>query len=841
VTRRGLAALAFAALAGSVLAWPDVAFEAFCGFAVSDGGNYRNHQLAQPWDPESPNNPRVDPDIPSDDPCDPLGKGPVAGSAMEAALAWLGGKGFVDPTARLGPVLNLPWANVGRTDKPFVRFYLNTLQYRPRRGRPAPPTMAAGRVVGACWRDIYSTIWLNPDYFYLGDWVVQYVGAHELAHVLQDAQPYREGANVGGVIACQDTPGWLGEGTADALAGAFVRSQPWFANQRPDALGQVSVHRNLLGLRSYRISLLDDSHELTAVGAEGFARYLTGYRRKAIQYGASSFWRFLVERYADKDYGLLASVMRTKPASVESPDWLAWLDAGFGPKGTWGIPHDLPIAFTSFLGSYADWGTSRWPHVGDATWRALAFEGCHRVTLSPSAPSVTLSVKLEPYSGQCVEVTVDDVPADQRAWYALRARDDVGVTPAAGIRLPGDDLHVATVHWDGDLVDANVPTSCLAEEFGTEAVVPACVLQRDGAENGSTLAYSLLTPERNGGSWTDVLVLVRAPESPTDAEYGRLPEQDYRVTFSLETAVAAVDGGTLGSVYGSGNDRPPGLRQMPVLAGEGVPGLDELDVSKLMFFQQAPGGLAAEFATPNAAGLHRVWLLESDDIDADDVGFLFTFTPEGAPIPYGATGAFTDWTLRGVDGRRLGTLGATLGGERGRAVVTVLAWTEDHLRVQARGDWCYADEGDRDGKCAVTRSLDADLWLAFGDAYDGGNPYFAVDTPMQAIYRDTFARAVWGDFDFDDFDFDFDDLDFDFDDTGGPTDGAGPTGGPGGSGGGGVGGAPDFLCACTCDVLAEIDRLSESIDASAPGAIRLVMSLGTCAIRCGDEFALCED
>ena len=835
MTWRRWLAVAIFVIAGGVHAWPDYAFEAFCGFPQSDGGRFRNHQNALPWDPDSSSRPRADPDHRSDDPCDPLDKGPVAGASMEASLAWLAGKGFVDPTVRLGPVLNLPWANVIRTDKPVVRFYLNTLPYRPMLGRDTPPALEAGQVVGACWREIFSTIWLNPDYFDLGDWVVQYVGAHELVHVLQQAQPVYQGVN-----ECQDAPRWLTEGTADALAGAFVRSQPWFSNQRPAPFGQVSLHRNLLGLRSYRVSLLED-REFATVGPEGFARYITRYRHRNLPYGASSFWRFLVERYGKKDYGLLAKVMRTGPASVASPDWLRWLDAGFGPEGAWGIPHDLPIAFTSFLGSYADWGTSRWPHVGDATWRAFAFEGCHRVTLSPAVPSMALSVALEPYSGQCVEVTVDGLPTDQRAWYALRARDDVGVTPAAGLRLPGDDLHVAKVSWGGELVDANELTSCMAEEDATEPIVPACVVKRDAAANAYNLAYTLLTPERKGGTWTDVIVLVRAPTDPTDAEYRDLLDQEYRVTFSLEASGASVDGGRLGSVYGSGNDRPPGLRQMPVLAGEGVPGLDELDVSKLMFFQQAPGGLAAEFATPNAAGLNRVWLLESDDIDADDVGFLFTFTPEGAPIPYGATGAFTDWTLGGVDGRRFGTLGAMLGGERGHAVITVLAWTEDQLRVQARGDWCYADELDRDGKCAVTRSLDADLWLAFGDAYDGANPYFAVDTPMQAIYRDTFGRAVWGDFDFDDFDLDFDDFDFDFDDADAPTDGPGATGGSGGSRGVRVGDTPAFECACTCDMLAEIDRLSESLDTSAPGAMELVMSIGTCAIRCGDEFALCED
>lgn len=834
-----------ASVAGTASAWSPSVFDVFCGLYFEEGGVgptggataefYAN--LSQDLDRAA------DPTQPDARWCLPEPHRGWLLTGLSESLAWYATLGFANPSpARLGPVTKPTWP-LANPAFPTNRVYAAELlaptsveawTSAPNLLEPFLVERTIGVTALNCGaidaqapeRSGLAYMIYNPAKLVRGPaHETAFVGAHELVHVVQRAQPaYASEA------ACNEMPKWIDEGLADALGSAFVHRTEAVAWHPDD--GQL-FSRDLLNLRRFDASL--------------FTNAPFPEPDWTLAYGASSFWRWLVERYADGDHALLARVLATPPANPDAPDWIHWLDAGFGRTGPWGIAHDLPIAFASFLGSYADWGTSRWPHVGDAAWRPLAFGACETVTLTPDAPVARVDVTLEPYAGRCVNVTVDGVPHGQRAWYSIRAPGELAPNAAAGNRLPGDDLHVAKVYWDGDLLDPNVLTTCLAEDLGTEPtdVIPACVLQRDAAANATTLAYALLTPERDGGSWTDLLVLVRAPERPTDAEYRGLPTRDYRVTFALETSAATVDGGSLGRVYGSGNDRPPGLRQMPMLAGDGFADPDAIDVSKLMFFQQAPGGLAPEFVTPGAEGLYRLWLIDGDDPGEDDFRFLFTLTPEGAGLPYGATGTFSDWTLSGTDADRLESFDFMLGGDRGAASVSVLAWTEDHLRVRVRGDWCYSSERDRDGRCTVTHTLDADLWLAFGDAYDGSNLFVTVDTPMQAIYRETFARAVWGDFEFD--------FEFDPDASDPAESGGGPGGGPGGSAGGGAGGPGEagggassaggvpaaFVCACTCEVLDEIENFEP--EAATQAVIDTIIAMGACAIQCGDAFATCGD
>lgn len=816
-------------------------FDVFCGLYFEEGGAgpsngataefYANlsRDLDRPHDPT-----QADPRW-----CLPEPHRSWLLTGLSESLSWYATLGFANPSpARLGPVTKPSWplANPAfPTNRVYASEFLPPDSARawlssPNLLQPFLADRTIGVAVTNCGainarapeRSALAYMVFNPAKLVRGPaHETAFVGAHELLHVVQRAQPlYASGS------ACNNMPKWIDEGLADALGSAFVhRTGP--VNWHPDD-GQLFSH-DLLNLRRYDVSL--------------FTNVPFPEPDWTLAYGASSFWRWLVERYADDDYGLLARVMATPPANPDAPDWMRWLDAGFGIDGTWGISHDLPIAFTSFLGSYADWGTSRWPHVGDAAWRPLAFGECETVTLTPDAPEAQLDVSLEPYAGRCVNVQVEGMPEGQRTWYSIRAPGELISDASSSIRLAGDDLHVAKVFWDGELLDPNILTTCLAEEMGTEPTrfIPACVLHRDAASNRTTLVYTLLTPERDGGSWTDLIVLVRAPEKPNDAEYRGLPERDYRVTFALETAAASVDGGSLGKVYGSGNDRPPGLRQMPVLAGDGFADPDAIDVSKLMFSQRAPGGLAAEFATSNATGLYRLWLISGDDPGEDDFRYLFTLTPEGAGLQYGATGRFTGWTLSGTDADRFGSTGSMLGGDPGAASVTVLAWTQDHLRLRVRGDWCYSNERDRDSRCTVTRTLDAELWLAFGDAYDGSNRFETVDTPMQAIYRKTFAHAVWGELGSD---FDVDKLIRPPGSPGGNP--SGPLGSaPGGAGVAGAGtssaeaDATTFVCECTCEVLKKMENFEPGAPTQA--MFDTVTAIGACAITCSDAFATCGD
>jgi hypothetical protein len=151
-----------------------------------------------------------------------------------------------------------------------------------------------------------------------------------------------------------------------------------------------------------------------------------------------------------------------------------------------------------------------------------------------------------------------------------------------------------------------------------------------------------------------------------------------------------------------------------------------------------------------------------------------------------------------------------------------------------RGRWCYADELRPEVGCATPRTFEASAWLAFGDAYDGAEPYASVDSPVQAIYRRVYGAALFG--------------------AGGGPDGPtlpvpapgpaapsapGPADAGAGGGAAGAGGAVP-ACDCSCAFLDEIERLTESI---APGGAPPPALVGQlqCLMTCAPQFAACGD
>jgi len=767
-------------------------------------------------------------------PCPPSRNATLLTDALSDAFAWLIGHGLVDPgPARVGPVVThsmvAPVAD-GTNDR--VRVYINERPFPPAEpyagstvgfARPSPCDLGSGTHPSLAF-----VTYVGSQLARLDRAGVLKFAAHELVHVLQDGQTlWQQRPN------CDDVPKWIGEGVADAFAVKFVRDH--VSGVQP-AINDPNL---LLGRRTFLVPLVEDDPS-----------------RLYLPYEAHAFWRWLVETYGNDDYAFLAKVVATPLPNPQAADWLDWLERGL--KGTdWKVGRSLHLLFPQFLASHAEWGTSRWPHIGDARWRyavygdqgtdtATAADGCEVVELSLAQPSLTLLVSdLPALTARCFRVRMAGagIAANQPITYWTRVlRSYVDKTdPSAEL----DGLHLMFLEWGGDLSDYGGLARCHEEEAfyvpnrkdePLKHLVPCAAKPYTSEQPTEVWMRKWETPVRRGGGWSDVLLLVRTPELINDASQAASGTPSFLIEFSLDTQKMAVDGQPV-PTQGGVNFRPPGFTRPPVLAEDGEPDFERFDPSLNMFGQQAPGGLTPQLAGLADGGIGNVLVAEVSDLDGDDIGRMFSFVPFGEAIPFGATGRFDGWGVGGVDPNHPMLL---LGSDGPTASVTVYSWDDGGIHLAASGRWCYSDERDRDGKCRITHTVEAEVWLAFGDTYDPDRAFVTRDTPVQALYRESFAGAVG----FAGLGFDFE---FDLDDFSAPPDGpAGPapprgSGGPSGGAGGsaGVGVTVPFVCACTCEVLDEIENLV--IDPATPGMIGLVIEMGNCAIRCGDAFGACGD
>jgi hypothetical protein len=836
-----------ASLAGWGQAQGDApSFEIFCGYPA--GVTFQRM-----WDTASafklfyaPSK-TVDPDRWDDaqgTPCPPTRNATRLTDALADAFVWLTGLGLVDPgPERVGPVLPPSMSAPGPGGYiERVRVYLNEWPF-PRttdaEGNPIPPTPIepypfVGQVFGSSCTPGSGPMLSLPFVTFAGSRIARLnephlrsVAAHELVHVLQDGQAlWRQRPN------CDTVPLWISEGVAQAFAVKYARDRV------PAVAPSIDDNAMLLGARDFRVPLVEGPEEST------------------LPYDAHAFWRWLVETYGDDDYAFLANVVATPLPNPQAADWLAWLERGLTGTG-WSVDRSLHLLFPQFLASHAEWGTSRWPHIGDARWRntvyggertdaATAADGCEVVELSLAQPALTLLVSdLPALTARCFRVRMAGagVAADQPITYWTRVlRPYVELTnPSSEL----DGLHLMFLEWGGDLRDYGGLARCHEEEAfyvpnrkdePLKHLVPCAAKPYTSEQPTEVWMRKWETPVRRGGGWSDVLLLVRTPEHINDASQAASGTPSFLIEFSLDTQKMAVDGQPV-PTQGGVNFRPPGFTRPPVLAEDGEPDFERFDPSLNMFGQQAPGGLTPQLAGLADGGIGNVLVAEIFDLDGDDIGRMFSFIPDGDAIPFGATGRFDNWGVEGVDPNHPMLL---LGSDGPTASVTVYAWDDGGIHLAASGRWCYADERDRDGKCRITHTVEAEVWLAFGDTYDPDRAFVTRDTPVQALYRESFAGAVG----FAGLDFDFE---FDLDDFSAPPDGpAGPapprgSGGPSGGAGGsaGVGVTVPFVCACTCEVLDEIENLV--IDPATPGMIGLVIEMGNCAIRCGDAFGACGD
>ena len=770
----------------AVHAWTPERFDAYCGDATFMVTRDPDVSTAAWYAAQT-----GDPDVPGDPACAALSQVAWFESALPEALERLAIEPFpASPTpARLGPVRPGVGGRLG------VRFYVGDLD---------------GGIAGVvrCLRpaaDQLGILTVNADAIErLSRLSVPYVSLHELVHVVQGAQPLER-------TACADDrlPLWVTEGTADAFATLWIRETfPAFAPAPFASLG-----RNLLGLRPFTASLTAPDREPAMTGN--------------FSYRSSSLFRFVAERWRDGDHALWAETM-----GVPAPgghDGLAWLDAVLRDRG-FGVEQPLALVFPSFLASYAGWGradSDRWPHVGEAAWRSVAFGRCTEVVLTPVLPAANVALEIEPIAGRCVQVRVEGVPAGEVASVEVLAR---------AVRLEDvDDLHLGVVELGLAPLDGG-PRTCVEVEPLAPLALPACVakafttVRQVGPDAVHARAFQAQAGLTTGAAWTDTLVLARVPDRPTDAAHAHRRAKTYAVTFALQLAVATVNGASVGPVQAAGNQVAPGHHGLPMVPGEGdyAPG-DLLDPSRLLFGQQGPGAAAMSMMADDVGpGLFLLQLLEGADPDGDDVGRSFGVTFQEASLAPGSLGSLPA-ALSGTDPNRAGLGSAIVDASQGgapRTRVEVGAWDADRVRLTIRGPWCYADELREGSGCSVERMLEADVWLPFGDAWDLHAPYASIDSPVQALYREAFAAAVgFG--------------------AGSPFPPLPPSAPPGPE-------APTaapapaatgvaFVCDCSCEGPAALEAAALEIARLGPAGAAQAGALAQCAMACAPRWAGCEE
>jgi hypothetical protein len=776
-------------LGGTALAWTPQDFATYCGRAAYDVADDDGLTRATWYAAQS-----GDPDVSSGPGCAALEQRGWLEDALPEALRRLQAEPFpVSPTpTRLGPVL------ARHTGSLAVRVFVND-----------NPGIAYTFGCSPAVRDGLGILNFNGERLDGMSLVsVPYVAAHELVHVLQEAQPLVQGADC---TRSGRLPLWVSEGTADAFATLWIREQ--FPALRPPAA--TGLGRNLLGLRSFSVALAAPD------GDES--------RTQLYSYRSSALFRFVAERWHAGDHAIWARSMAS--AAPRRNDGLAWLDARLRDPAL-GVEQPLALVFPSFLASYAGWGRSdgdRWPHVGEAAWRRIAFGDCERIVLNPASPAVTRDLVLEPLAGVCVEVRVEGVAAGRIASVEVAARsaelDEVDVLHLSGVSMGLPPL-------DGG------PSTCVEAERIAPLAQPACVAKaitarRTDASGAVTWArtFQAASVRSQGAPWTDVVIVSRVPDAPTDAKDAHRRGHRYPVTFALQFAEATADGRDVGPVQAAANLRAPGHTGLATLPGEGDGG-GAFDPSRMLFGQQAPGGLAVPSAVAEqvpGAGIFVVQLMEGDDLDGDDIGRSFSLSLGERPIPPRATGTFPG-AFSGTDLRRPG-LGSAIvdagdpSGDGPSGRVTVLGWDADHVQLRLEASWCHADELREGEGCRVRRPFAADIWLPFGDAYDVDHPYLSVDSPVQALYREAFARAVgFG--------------------AGfaipalppGPPAVPGPAPAPPAASDGVA-----FACDCSCDGMAAFERRAEEIARSGSVTPATVAAVTQCAMTCAPRWAQCED
>lgn len=635
--RRRQLALALALVATSTLAWawtPE-RFEVFCGQPAWSTGLTGSYDRAFYADRTGKDDVLEDPSCLSPE---RLGMIQRMSAHIVAAYRDLG---FANPSpTRLGPVVD------GVLGEPVVRIYVND---DPEFAYTVSPCTSAGvKMLDRLSFVVVDThvARTSPAPF------LYYVLAHELFHVVQNAQTFKIGA---GTKSCM-IDHWVSEGTADAISTHLTRlAYPGFT----PALGPEWV-RNYVGLRRFDINL-------TAARA----RAVAGVREEAnvLGYRASALWRHLGETYMREDWRYLVRFLGVANNSAGArDDWLRWLDRLTRADREIRMP--LAMTYAAFLTDYASWGAEKYEDtIGESVWLREVFGACTVVPLNPRQPVRFVTLQLEPLAGDCVRVSVGGLEPDAFASVRVVARD------ADTDRL--DELHLglasstAFTRFDGlDFDGFDCHTYMRTARSGSDPCTfsPFVGVAPDLAP-GEVVKTWRTGPQRpvEGGGFENLYVVTRAPLEPRDALHQTRTPQTVRLQFGLQ--VAALDT--------PATQRSPATRRPGVISGGGeVPFLPMVDPPLRSDGPSALSGLDLGDASRFASGAlpvvpdlsdgrfhgFTVWWGDLAPEDDEYHGFDTTFQlqilfdehlPGGLP-ELGRTGSYQAWLMGFGDARAAG-------------------------------------------------------------------------------------------------------------------------------------------------------------------------------------------
>lgn len=666
----------------------------------------------------------------------------LAAEYAARALAALKPLGFASPAPhRLGPVMT------GADGQSAVRVildpemggYANTLSPCSDAPGPTHPTRASQLTFSP--RELDR--WPNP--------VILRYTAHEIVHVIQNAQPL---VNHPDTDDCARIPGWLFEGTADAL-GLYV-SRLTFPGYAPSL--KVKGSKSFYGLRPWNRSLSWDSGDTK----DRFGHHIVaGYR-------SASLWTHLAEHYFGGRYHYLADFFAIPDLTDGRDDWLNWLDAVLRDK-RFGAGHPLYLVFPDFMAQFANWGRDKYPHIGDQDWLQEAFGGCQVVSLSPTQPTRGLNLELEPISAQCVRVVVGGMAAGDSAQVKFMAY-------GASVEEV-DNLHLAAARMGGRVPDQPGLEKGCYEFARSHRKQPACLDKpftgKRGGESAATKAgwvrtWLSLRQDAADGRLENLYIIAHTPPRPTDTRHVKGPPQRVRLVVGLEHhRLTTSQGGQSKKTTARVNLKPTETPPMDGSEGLGLMGEDAM--SKLIFAINTP---AAHAFGPGIATIEVIANKPAHDGELEPE-LTLALQVEGEPIPFGARGRFNarvslaeeaTWDRLadlGAPGgsvaeaeawaqRAAAILGSGVGGgarsdPAQNAQIEVLAFDDDLLHLSASGSYCLmADIDDDTGRCRNPQAFEAELITPFGWIWDSAQAFVSVDTPGMQLWREAVRNPLAG-------------------------------------------------------------------------------------------------
>jgi len=443
-----------------------------------------------------------DPDVSGDPNCvSQAKKNQIEGYAEEILLN-LKALGFKSPSPkRLGPVVSTPQG-------PAIRLY--AVDSYDGIGTTLSPCKSGSLDDARLSRMQFNSKKLNS----LQVQVLYYVLAHELVHVVQNAQASKLESDSCGL------PTWLGEGSADAIASYLTRKR--FKTYRPSI--NTGIGKNIYGVRPYNKNL-----------AWRFKAKLPDYR-------TSSFWSYIAERYYGNKFDYLSDYLAIPDLKLDKDDWFNWLDIQL-QKTDGGPVKPLYLVFPDFVANYANWGKLKFKHIGEKTWLAYSFGGCHAISLSPEQPKQELNLELEPVSAQCIKVTVGGVKAGEVGNVKLMASDETTEDL--------DNLHLSVAYLEGKVVSIGSDFNCYrdAQKYSNSTCGSIPFIGKAstqiGAEGKYVKTWLMQSQEVLKDNFKNLFMISHVPVHPSQQKHANQVKQKVVLQIALEhTALTTTARGT---------------------------------------------------------------------------------------------------------------------------------------------------------------------------------------------------------------------------------------------------------------------------------------------------------